>query len=331
MKKNIIFIFIFFVFYNTFSQVYVGFKGIDVNYVSFNEKDLARFKTSTTVFVIPNQFQECETEIENIFKDVWTVTQYEIISFKELKEYQKSNVNYSFLTLDVLGYKNNSNIFATYYSVYLNLWMYGNTIKWSKANTSFAKIYLHQTSETIEICKGLFKKNEYSSSYKELYEDVSFYNLTPGFFKTYLTILNGVMQKNLLKNEKFTFGNEVDNQKSKIVGLSKKTLYIPDYVLLKYTKSKKILEEKLVPKDLMEDYPYKWEIISNIELSNKILNSNEDFYYMINYVDDISTQLYIYDSKNMDLIYFDFSTKGGFNFKSDYFKDLSKKIKKSLR
>ncbi|MCX6230193.1 MAG: hypothetical protein NTZ33_01500 [Bacteroidetes bacterium] len=328
MRKIIFFLIVLFFFNLTKAQVYVGYNNISDKYVDPNNKDLERLKSSTTIFALPNQLLDYEDEIEKIFKEVWTVSKFEIIKYNDLNGYLNSNGNYSFLTLDVLGYRNSYNFFSSFYQIYFNLWMNGNTRKvWSKYNATYGRINLSLTEESVEICKGLFKKDLASDSYKKLYTKATFFNLTPGFLRTYLTVMNKV-----LSNDKIIFYvNEGVKDKEKFIPLSKETLYIPEYILVKYDKSKKILKEKLDIKELMADYPYKWELISSDDLSKKILEKNEKFYYVVYSIDDISRSYSVYNSSNSELIFADADNKGGFDAKSKFFKSLGKKIRKAIK
>jgi hypothetical protein len=329
MKRLFAFIFAILVFVNSNSQIYIGYQNLDTKYVIHSEKDLPKLKNSTLIFVLPHQFLEYENEVEQIFKDVWTVSKYEIINFNNLNEYEQSDELHSFLTLDVLGYKNSQNPFMTFYDIYFNLWMYGNEKNIKKTNTTFGRIGLSQTEENLKICKELFKSDNLTNTYKTLYNKANFSNLTLGYFKTYISIMNKVLSKNKLTK----YGNEgnAKEDEKQLIPLSKETLYIPDYIILKYTKSKKIKEEKLNANDLMEDYPFNWKISTNEEISDKIINNEKPIYYLVYSIDDIMRNYMIYNSLNSELIYFDFDTKGGYDAESKFFKSLGKKISKAIK
>lgn len=309
------------------SQVLVGYKGLDPSFVDFTDSDLQKLKNSTTIFVLPKQLAGDEKEVEQIFKEVWTVSKYEIINYNEMPEYMNNDNSYSYFTLDVLGYKNDQNPFAKFYDVYFNLWMKGNAKNKKKINTSFAHIVLSQNDEIVDICKDIYDKDKNVNASKLLYSKAIFDNLTTGYLKTYLTIVNNV----LLKSGKNFFGEIEKSDQKKLLPLAKSTLYIPDYILNKYTKSKKKLDDKTDPKKLLEDYPFKWKIISKDSLSEIILNDKNPFYFLVYVIDDVSKNYLIYNGVNLELICFETDNSSGFYAKPDAFKRFGKKISKSLK
>ncbi len=325
--KYSLFFFLFIIAGQLKSQVLIGYKGFDPLFVDYTESDLQKLKNSTTIFVLPKQLTDYEKEVDKIFKEVWTISKYEVINFNEMPEYLNNDNSYSYFTLDVLGYKNEQNPFAKFYDVYFNLWMKGNAKNKKKINTSFAHIVMSQNEETVDICKDIYDKDKNVNASKLLYTKASFDNLTAGYFKAYLTIVNNV----LLKSGKSFFGQIENADLKKLIPLAKKTLYIPDYILIKYSKFKKKLDDKINPVELMEDYPFKWEIISADIISDKILNEKESSYFLVYVIDDVSKNYLIYNSNNLELVSFETDNSSGFYAKPDIFKKFGKKITKSLK
>ncbi|MFL0124072.1 hypothetical protein V2590_05235, partial [Tenacibaculum maritimum] len=80
-------------------------------------------------------------------------------------------------------------------------------------------------------------------------------------------------------------------------------------------------------KDIFRKYDYGYEIISDEEISNKILN-NEEFYYLRYVRMNTERFLQVVNSKTGEIIYRDYIMGLSYRIKSKHIKKLSRKIKK---
>jgi hypothetical protein len=169
------------------------------------------------------------------------------------------------------------------------------------------------------------KNLDFRNDLKELvYEKKSFKNYNLGTLKNYFQKVN-----ELLSKEQFYWMYEADKL-PEIKNLKTATLYIPDYNKIKY-RPVKMADEDKSEKDLtelFEDYPYKYEFISDKNLENKILN-NEEIYYL-RYVKVNSQKFFhIVNSKSGEVIYRDYdSGMSSYNIDNKDFKNLAKAIEK---
>lgn len=60
----------------------------------FKKGQLENFKKTTTVFVLPTRYKK--EEYEKVLKEVWTVTSFKVVDFKDFKHLDFVNGTYSF-------------------------------------------------------------------------------------------------------------------------------------------------------------------------------------------------------------------------------------------
>lgn len=77
-------------------------------------------------------------------------------------------------------------------------------------------------------------------------------------------------------------------------------------------------------------YNYKYEVISDEELNNKILN-NEELYYLRYVRMNAERFLQVVNSKTGEIIYRNYITGMSYNIKSKDIKELNDKIKKASK
>lgn len=146
-------------------------------------------------------------------------------------------------------------------------------------------------------------------NYGGLYEnDVSmFYNLNKGFLINYLQNIS-----THLKNGKTENAWDDVALKDKLKELKTGTLYVPDFAINAYRYLKKGENianwPKLDTKALFEDYKYQYEIITQDELSKKIINSDVPFYYLLFVVVDYCHYISIINSKTGEIVYFKYTS-----------------------
>jgi hypothetical protein len=107
--------------------------------------------------------------------------------------------------------------------------------------------------------------------------------------------------------------------------LKTSTLYVPDYVLVKFNmftgdESKQHKEE-----DLFEDYKLKYQVLSTKKLNDNILSDPAGFYYLLYVKSSTDKFVSVVNSKTGEIIYSEY-TGVKYNLKPGDLKDLYQKI-----
>jgi len=249
----------------------------------FDSDKLKEFKKTKTVFF--HRKDDDPELLEKILKEVWTLTEIEVASYRKMPAYLKEK-GYSYFSINAKWYEY-SNI-PEYLYIDLKLWMHeGNDER------VLSEISLDSDSTILNVFKE--NKDEPVEGLLHLYTDAKIGNWQPGFLKGYLKFINN----QIIKNEEHEKYERVKNVEE-LNNLSKKTLYIPEYSL-------KDSEKSSIEKTF-EDYHYKYQVLSDEELSNKIINDEQPFYYLSFVYLGAKGVLSIYNSKTHKMIYNRFST-----------------------
>lgn len=208
----------------------------------------------------------------------------------------------------------------------------------NKINLSRVYLFLDSNSaidimlEDSEIQKIVAKKPTiYSESEtnifsKILYSKDIFHNYKPGFLKNYFQKIN----TQLSRNEKYwLYGSDHTNE---IKELKSKTLYIPQYLDLKFQPFRGSENSEGIEriKELLKNYQYKYEVINSNEISEKIMN-NQSFYYLRYVRMNTDRFIQIVNSTNGEVIYREYIHGMSYNLKSKNFKKINKAISKASK
>ena len=298
------------------AQVGVGSKEqVTTSPGKLDDQDLEKLKSSKTVFLY-REGDDVEA-LEQAIKSVWTVTEisllphtdYDKIDFATTSVFSLGGFN-----LYRLGFSASTNYSSSY--TYLNLWMKGENSKGKEERKSFCRIELHPTSETLRYVLN----EDAEKAYEYLYTDATLHNWTPGFIRNYLKQVNDLLSS---ETERWLYQNEFDEE---IEVLSDKTLYLPDYLFVKFAPFSGDESERLDEDDLLKNYPYDYEIISAEELSDKMLASEEALYYLVYVKSSSNKYLSIYNSKTGNLLYSSYKPMS-YNVKKSDFKKIAKLVK----
>jgi hypothetical protein len=162
--------------------------------------------------------------------------------------------------------------------------------------------------------------------FNALYTGDVFFNYKLGFLKNYFQKIN-----DLIKNEEVYWMYE-DDYLPELKKLSNHKLYIPSYMTIKYNGWKRQDSEKNDKnvEDIFKKYDYQYEIISDEDLNNKILN-NQELYYLRYVRMNAERFLQVVNSKTGEIIYRNYITGLSYKIKSKHIKDLNKKIIKASK
>ncbi|HLO53739.1 MAG TPA: hypothetical protein VK169_05585 [Saprospiraceae bacterium] len=304
-------------FSSSFSQINVGSKEyVTLKPGKIEQSDLDALKASKTYFVYrPSDDVE---ELKKAISEVWKFTEITFIPYDDIDNIPAQNASIFALT----GY--NKQVYSTVKTnntkVYLSLWMEIKNKKGKTKKITFCRIEFHPIFKDLEHITSLNTENEIGY----LYNQGTLNNWNTGFLKNYLKNVNDRLQDG---TNRWLYKSESNHAELK--NLAKETLYIPDYLLVKFNKFDGDESEKLDKVELFEKYPFKYEILSAKELSEKIISEEKPFYYLV-YVKS-STDVYftIFNSKTGEIIYSSYKSMS-YNASSSDFKSITSGIKSQL-
>lgn len=305
----------------------------------FEKGELEKFKKTTTIFVLP-QLNKKE-DYEKILKEVWTVTPYKIVDFKDFKWQDYLDGSYSFANFvgDIMSTSKGT----TYVHTNLAIRIFDKD-KYDKGANKLksdnkkydeklkdllnenllyvAKVPLCVTNKFLQAAMGFGPKEERADLYSKMYVEPSFTNTNLGMLKNYFQVLNTGLEK----NEHYGLYDPFINPEIK--NLKESTLYIPEAYMMQYNPmrlSEKLRDEKDLKK-LLEDYKYKYQFIRDEDLEKKILN-NEDIYYLRYVSMNGNKYLQVVNAKTGNPSFYYYDTLA-YNLKDDDFEKISKAVAK---
>ena len=147
---------------------------------------------------------------------------------------------------------------------------------------------------------------------------------SPGLLKNHIQKLQLMISSKKPADADNSKGLSLVDDLKGLAKLSGMTLYVPECTLMEYNKMSNTWKEELKDdKKLFEKYPHEYELISTDELSQKILNSQEDFYYLVWINDGPRKYVNIVSAKTGKVVYSEFSTPA-YEFNKNDIKDLMK-------
>jgi hypothetical protein len=310
----------------------------------FKKGQLENFKATTTVFVLPATYKK--EEYEKVLKEVWTVTSFKVVDFKDFRHLDFVNGSYSFAEIfgDLLRTSSGTMYLHTNLGIkVLNKEKFEKEFQKLKTDDKnydkklrdvineslsyVARIPLCPTNEflrnalgSLDLMKLKFPEEKMGKLYGEMYAKVSFTNVNLGMLKNYFQQINQIITKGE------HCGLYEDFVNPKIKNLKESILYIPEVYMMKYDAwrfSETLRDEKEIKK-LLEDYKYKFQFIKDEDLEKKILD-NEDIYYLRYVSMNGNKYLQIVNAKSGDPAYYIYDAMS-YNLKDDDFKKINKAI-----
>ncbi|MEO1516629.1 MAG: hypothetical protein AAFV95_16500 [Bacteroidota bacterium] len=311
-----------------------------------NVSEIEKVRNGTTYIAMQNpDAPEAQAFIE-VYKKYWTISEMQFISYDEVEKHLSPEA--SFFTLG--GYEEyfqtggfdatkpiQSMRTATKTYVYLELWTCKDSFfkvltakeKRKKARKKkrskireikFDEIDKHQIAR-IELFVDAPTLHQPDSIYNSEYDGGGHIrNWGPGFLKNYLQLL---MQ--LLEQEKVRGLYQRALKKDKLGKLRNQPLYIPDYVLIRFGMFTTDESGRRNKEELLSQYPFGGRFLPTDELDQKLLQNEEEFYYLV-YVKLSSDKIVsIMNSRTGELIYSNFAGLS-YNIKSKDFKLIAKSL-----
>lgn len=306
----------------------------------FKKGELEKFKATTTIFVLPQL--NSKEDYEKILKEVWTVTPFKVIAYKDFNMMDYADGTYSIAKF--VG----DRVETGKGTIYIHTNFAVRVLDKEKFDKGFAKLKTDDKKYSKKL-NNLFNENlsyiaraplcvnnkflvdamasrsdeKLGSIYERMYTEESFTNTNLGILKNYFQLINQLISKGE------HCGLYDDFVKPEITQLKDNTLYIPEAYMMEYNPWKgteKIRDEKDLTK-LLEDYKYKYQFIKDEDLKRKILN-NEDIFYLRYVSMNGNKYLDVVNAKTGSPAYYFYGAGFAYNLKDDDFKNISKAISK---
>lgn len=290
----------------------IGFSQIAIS----NTAELAKIKLGTTFFAMKDPASPKVTAYVEAIKKNWTLSRVECIKYSDVEKNIAPN-NY-FVTL---GANMKSSEASTETNFSLEFWTtdgkYVYDPKKRKHFNQEEKILL----ASIELFPDFFLQNNPSTAYKIDYDAAGHLkNWSSGIVGNYIQQVVTLLNKVEERQTKTEFSNKAELGK---MG----TLYIPEYVLTKFSKNSDDESKKIDAKEVTEGSGLNCKIVSIDELNDTITNSESAIYYLLLIKTNSDKWITVTNSKTGEIIYSAYSSSSG-NFKPGDLKDLQKAIEK---
>jgi len=306
---------------SAYSQMVVGEYSVLNEYPKRNKSEpIEIFKTKKTLFVLPQVFTV--KEYTDAIAGVWDVTPFDVILSPKYKEmtYEEKEVKYNLKEYSVFQlstskinktYKSGSDVDYVFHTLDLSIY------KFKKQDKKGLEHFDMFRSCTIFFTADIAQRQKDFPLSKM--NPRLFLNYDLGYLRAYLKIVN----KSLKVND---FVNCYDDfyDKEAIKNLKNQKLYIPQWVADKYNAFTREKGETRKEEDIMQDYKFPYEIVSDEKLNQMLLN-NESFYFLSYVQLNGKKLLSIIDYKNGEIIY-NTKTNLSYNVKGKDFKSISNKI-----
>lgn len=286
-----------------------------------NSTEISKIKQGTTFFAMNNPDSPKATAFVEAIKKTWKLSKVECIKYTDVEK----NIapNNSFVTIGANMTTSNSAASATETRIYLELWTtngkYTHDPKKRKHFNQADKISI----ATIELFTDFYAQNNPSALYKMDYDAAGhFKNWSPGILTNYIQQLHSLFEKGTETLAKTPIANKEELQK-----LATSTLFIPDYVMVKYSKNSDDESKKSDDKEIFDGFNQSYKLIPLSELNEKITNTATPFYYLLFIRTPEEKFVTVTNALSGEIIYSAYSGSAA-NFKSGDLKELQKAAQK---
>lgn len=281
----------------------------ELNSKDLSEEAIQRLRNSQTMFFYRSD--DDLVELRKALEDVWTISELFLFPYSEMGKVNLKGK--SFFVVE--GFRRIGAADNTF--LFLHLYMNFEDKKGREFRQTFARLELFPSFETIS---EVWKKEE-DEVVDYLYTDAEIRNWNPGFLRNYLRNINNLLEEGVHRGL-----YQGEDKVPTASQLANKTLYIPNYTLLKmnkFTGGETDLQDQV---KLMKKYPYPYEFKDAAEISNMILDG-EDFYYLVYTKSSTEKYFTVYHSTTGEIVFNKYKPMS-YNLKTSDFKDIAKSIKK---
>jgi hypothetical protein len=286
-----------------------------------NVSEIAKIKNGTTFFAMSNPASPKAAAYVEAIKKNWTLSKVECIKYTEVEK----NIapNNSFVTITANMTSSNSTMANTETRIYLELWMTNGNYTYDPKKRKHFNQADKISIATIELFADFTAQNYPSSLYKMDYDASGHLeNWSAGILANYIQQMTVLLNKGEIREAKTVFYNKDELKK-----LASETLFIPDYVMTKFSKNADDESKKFDTKEIFEGYNLTYKLLSLEELNDKIVNNPTPFYYLLFIKTNNEKFVTVTNSKTGEIAYTEYSGSPS-NFKSSDLKELQKVVQK---
>lgn len=286
-----------------------------------NTAEVAKIKQGTTYFAMKDPASPKAAAYVDAIKKAWTLSKVECIKYTDVEK----NIapNNSFVTIGANMTTSNSTLASTETRIYLELWTTNGKYTYDPKKRRHFNQQDKIVVATIELFADFFAQNNPSALYKMDYDaDGHFKNWGTGVLSNYLQQLCTLLEKGKECAAKTEIANTGELQK-----LASATLFIPDYVMIKFPKNADDESKKYSDKEIFDGFTQAYKVMPIAELNDKIFTNPSPFYYLLFIKTPSEKFVTVTNSQTGEIIYSAYTASAA-NFKSSDLKEIQKKASK---
>ncbi|RQO31102.1 hypothetical protein DBR32_10380 [Taibaiella sp. KBW10] len=306
------------------AQIQIGSNESSPNPGKIDKEDFESFKKTTTFFVLQEKDYAQEEAYREAIAKVWTVTPFKIVKPEDINTANKKQTSFFFFGGFMTVRRGQS---TTSYHTHLSydLFMLEKDKKGNPDKKLYAKIMLHPDADTYSETMRYAHSRDKVFSQKiipYIYGKSELNNWSPVTLSGYLKVIND----HLLQEETRSVFKETINKEALQV-LKNDTLYIPDYVNIKFnmfTMGEKDTEEDAA--ELQAAYKYPVRYVSLKELNRLAVQNPNGIKYLSYIKSSTDKHVSVFDSKTGAMLYTVYVAVS-YNFKHKDLRKLANYIK----
>lgn len=262
--------------------------------------------STTLAFLRPSEADQVEA-VQAKLDSFWTISKIKVYTIDKVKQAMEENSDQplSFLALSSRKITGDA---GTYYHVLLDLFMFdGKDKKGNDVVIYYSKVAIHPNGDAF---RAGVKQLE-GGSMEKLYTEPGLINFSPGLLVNYARYINSMITSKTLV---CLYKSKTD--KKALRALKENTLFILDNVTQDFHVMARSESPMKEPSTLLKKYPYKTAFISKEDLSKKLMEEVEPFYYLVYVRSTMDKFVAVYKSDSGEQIYADYDAKmmGSQNF-----------------
>jgi hypothetical protein len=295
----------------------VGFSQIAIT----NIAEINNIKNGTTFFAMKDPASTKAKEYIEVIKKYWSISKVECIKYIDVEK----NIapNNSFVTIGAAMTTSNSITTSTETHIYLEFWTTNGKYTYDPKKRRHFNQEDKILVATVELFPDFTAQNNPSSLYKMDYDAAGHLkNWSAGILGNYIQQLTTLLKKGEVRGAKTEFYN-----KEEVYKVSSQTLFIPDYVLTKFSKNSDDESKKYEEKEITDGCNLSCKIITAAELNIKITAVTFPFYYLLFIKTNSDKYTTVTNAQTGEIIYSAYSSSAS-NFKPSDLKEIQNIIKK---
>ena len=307
------------------AQIQVGSATHSMGPGKISTEEMAKFRQSTTYFVLQERDYEQQAAFQQAIAKVWTITPFKIIKPEEMSKLNISKSSFFFFGGFVTLREKQGAVVNYHPHLSYDLFMLSTNKKGKTEQNLLGKIMLHLDSKSMITVLRYAAFNTKSFSEKVtpfLYQEAIMPNWTSQMLSGYLKVINDGLASGTLRS---MFDEYTD--KEGIKALRNQTLYIPDYVNTKYNMFTGT--EKETESDEGEDntsYAFGNKYLAANEIESTAAAQNKAYAYLSYIRSSTDKFVSVFDGQTGKLLYTAY-TPVSYNFKSKDLKRIAAKVK----